>query len=80
MIGNLLRLLELTPTRDRKGFAIRFTDPIRRRVHEIAVAYDVATARKPLGGCPLRSEIFALCDVGSGHDPPINAKKNRGER
>ncbi len=72
-VGTRLRLMQLLPEpRDRKGYRLLLTEPVRRRVHDLAFAYDVPTVQNGLAGCP-------LCKQG-GQDPirrGNSAKKHR---
>jgi hypothetical protein len=53
-IGTRLRLMQLLPEpRDRRGYRLLLTGPVRRRVHELAFAYGVPTVQNGLSGCPL---------------------------
>jgi hypothetical protein len=59
-IGTILRRsLGLFPKRDKKGFAIRLTDRIRRHIHQLAGKFDVATAQAGVAKCLYCAEIVA---------------------
>lgn len=65
-VGRLLRTsLKLKLKRDGKGWAIRLTAAVRRKVHELARDFDVAASQ--LGGakCGLCSEVFAAAGGGA---------------
>jgi len=44
-LGVLVRRLGFKPRRDSTGFAIRLDDMIRRKIHQLARAFDVATVQ-----------------------------------
>jgi len=58
-IGGILRALGFSPKRDKKGFAIRLDDGIRRHIHQLAARFDVAAAEEGVAMCPHCSEIVA---------------------
>ena len=45
-VGGILRQLGLSPMRDRKGFAIRLNESIRRHIHQLASRFAVATVQE----------------------------------
>jgi hypothetical protein len=45
-VGGILRQLGLSPLRDRKGFAIRLNESIRRHIHQLASRFAVATIQE----------------------------------
>ncbi len=58
-IGGILRSLGLTPKRDSQGFAIRLSDAIRRRIHELAREYQVAAVQERVDVCTHCTAVFA---------------------
>jgi hypothetical protein len=57
-IGRIVRVLGFTPKRDSKGKAIHLSDRVRRRIHELARAYDVAAVQEGMALCQLCREIL----------------------
>lgn len=63
-VGVIVRQLGLSPIRDRKGFAIRLNESIRRDIHRLAAQFAVATVQEGSIWCPHCAEFFAF-DAGS---------------
>jgi len=59
-IGAIVRLLGFSPKRDRNGFALHLNEHVRRRIHNLARAYDVAAVQEGVAKCPLCSEILSV--------------------
>jgi len=76
-IGPIVRLLGFTPKRDSKGKAIHFTDRVRRRIHQLARAYDVAAVQEGVAKCPLCREILSAAGPSSRDD--AGSQKNGAE-
>jgi hypothetical protein len=60
-LGHVLRTLRFIPKRDSKGYAIGFTDEVRRQVHDLARRFDLAAMQEPFAQCEYCAEIFANC-------------------
>ncbi len=67
-IGAIVRLLGFTPKRDSKGFALHLTEHVRRWIHELARAYDVAAVQEGVALCPLCTEILLAAGPSSRVD------------
>lgn len=50
-IGGIIRLLGLSPRRDKSGYSIRLTDGIRRLIHQLAANYEVADWQANVSTC-----------------------------
>ena len=57
-IGGILRLLQFSPKRDSKGYAIRLTEEVRREVHRLTSDYEVAAVQEGVALCPHCLEIL----------------------
>lgn len=75
-IGGIWRSLELTPRRDSSGFAIRLTDEVRRRIHNLALAYDVAAMQSGVAQCAACAEIMGNDGTEKHHTTTF--RKDRG--
>jgi len=68
LVGGLLRVLEFFPRRDSRGWAIRLTDSVRRRIHQLARDYDVAAVQEGVALCAHCAEMMAAGDTRSEDD------------
>ncbi len=68
-VGGIVRSLGLSPKRDTKGWAIRLTDEVRRRIHRLARDFDVSAVREGVAMCPHCSEILGAGDIQNQDDP-----------
>jgi hypothetical protein len=66
-VGGILRQLGLSPSRDRKGFAIRLDESIRRAIHQLAGRFAVATVQEGAMVCAHCVEFFTLSSNTEGH-------------
>ena len=57
-VGAIVRKLGLSATRDRKGFAIRLDESIRRNIHELASRFAVASAQEGAALCAHCAEFL----------------------
>jgi hypothetical protein len=65
VMGSMLRsAFGIFPKRDSKGFAIRMTDQIRRKIHELARDFGVAP-ENPVKDCQYCTEILSIGGRGS---------------
>ncbi len=63
-IGAVLKRLRLFKKRDKRGYAIRLDDRVRRYIHQLAYRFDVATAQEGVTMCAHCAEISAAGDSG----------------
>jgi hypothetical protein len=69
--GHILRSLGLSPKRIAKGFAIRLTDGVRRRIHRLARDHDVAAVQEGVARCAHCAEIVVSGDTGDQSGPTL---------
>jgi hypothetical protein len=65
-MGPILRSFGLSPKRDSKGWAIRLTHDVRRRIHRLAGDYEVAAMQEGMALCADCAEIVAGGDTQNG--------------
>jgi hypothetical protein len=64
-VGAMLRsVFGIIPKRDAKGFAVRLTEDIRRKIHSHAHLLDVASLEDREARCPHCIEVFSVDDHG----------------
>ena len=65
-LGWILRnSLGFAPKRNGKGFAIRLTEDVRRKIHQLAREFQVSVVNEAAAGCSQCAEILA-CDGEEG--------------
>jgi hypothetical protein len=75
-IGGIWRALDLSPKRDRHGCAIRLSEEVCRRIHKLAVDYDVAAMQDGQGHCAYCAEIVGGDSTEKRYTPTF--RKDRG--
>ncbi len=63
LVGGILRELGFSPKRESKGYAMRLTDSVRRRIHQLARDHDVAAVQEGVALCPHCAEILGVGDT-----------------
>lgn len=59
-LGSIIRTsLGLSPKRNAKGFAIKLTEDVRRRIHQLARDFQVLSRDEALGNCTHCADILA---------------------
>ena len=76
-MGNILRSLGFSPKRDRRGYAIRFTDEVRRQIHRLAYEYDVAAVVEGKPRCQHCSEVQKAGSTGNASASEDRDSPNR---
>jgi hypothetical protein len=70
-LGWILRnSLGFAPKRDGKGFAIRLTEDVRRRIHQLAREFQVSAVNEAVPGCSQCAEMLT-CD---GEEGKVNSE------